>query len=502
MAITRAHPESWTTEYTFKIAASKRLLKFIQQGSQRGPSVFWGNISHLVEILPRKVWTPSSENGLAQGDLDPKSTKQILEAFRAGMANVDEPRQNLRVAWESYVDVAVWLCKKLPETDARNSVLNDHLLPVIREYVIQDNKVVGFAIPASGAPGICVKGLIDVAVNFGFAVLDTFYKDLSQDVLEAVRTSQPEQSSTFRTSQDQITAQGRRFFEVAEGLLDAPVEPQTGSVEDTLSHAVKPLIEQCTAILKSRVCKPYGAASVIKDAVETLTSARSPSLAGSIREIVLDFLNDQLDAVADSPSAEILISLLLKLRRDPAASEQVERIIESLLSREGFDVTKPAIQSIILHMEENDLQQYPKVKKSLFGQLKSVLSGNDGPWTSITAILRHQSPTSEIKEEMLSRMMDGLSLEGTARSSIHGFDTLLRDDNKLSVERILGPSNTSNLLSKLLVLEESPDGEISHDAHDLAERIQRNLEKAGLANKASLEIIRQQLSLVGEDALS
>ena len=464
--------------------------------------MFWGNISHLIELLPKEVWNSSSEGAPAQGDLDPQSTKQILEAFRAGIANVDEPRQNLRVAWESYVEVAVWLCKQLPEADARNSILNDHLLPLIREYVIQDNKVSGFTIPISGAVGICVKGLGDIAVNFGFFVLDTFWKDLSQDVLEAVRTSQPEQSSNFRTSQNQIAAQGRRFFGVAAGLLDVPVQARTGSVEGTLSHAVTSLIEQCTIILKNRVCKPYGAASVVKDAVETLTSTRSPSLAGSIRSIVLDFLNDQLDVIADSPSAEILISMLLNLRRDPAASEKVERIIESLLSRDEFDATKPAIQSIILHMEEPDLQQYPNVKKSLLGHLESVLGSSTGLWTSITAILRQQSATSEIKEEMLSRMMDGLSIDGTARSSIRGFDSLLQDNKNLSVEQIIGSSNTSSLLSKLLVLEESPNEETSHDARDLAEHIQTNLEKAGLATKASLEIIRQQLSLVGEEALS
>ena len=502
LEISRIHPESWTTGYTSKTPASKRILRFIERGSQRGPAVFWTNLAHLLETIPREVWNQGNEDPMASQELDTRNAKLILESYRTGISSAEEPRQNLRAAWESYMELSIWICEQLPEDDGKGMIIKEHVLPVIQQYLNQDSHSSGFAIPTPIASVICVGALSKIATKFGLKILEDFWKNSATDLLEAVKISQPEQSSTFKTSQDQVSVHGQRFFELATGFLDTVEESLSVSCEESVCLPIKVLVEQCINILNSRVGKPYGAASIIKDAIATLTPARSPKFGLNVRELLLSFLEDKIQDIADSPSAGILISLLLRLRVDPTVSEKANRIVERLLASDELDPTKPAIQSLVLNMAPDDLDNYPNVRQSLLHQLDNAIAGKESTWTTTTAILRHQPADSAIKEEFLSRMLSSLSIDTEAQNSIRGFENLLESDSKMSMEQTIGSVNTSNLLSKLLVLEEMPDETLSEAAHNLADRIRDNLKKAGLATKATLEIVRQQLSLTGEQALS
>ena len=501
LSIARANPGCWLTEQSGKTPVSKRLLRFLQKGSQRGPATFWENVSNLIQQVPQVIWNNQDPTGLDSSN-EPTSAyaKKVLTAYRSGINSSEEPRQNLTAAWKSYIELGLWFAQELPNVDEGKLVIKEQLFPLIQQYVLQGTTDPGWTIATPAAVSMCVQLLGDVARTLGVSPIETFWKGLGDDIITSLRTSRPEQSATFRSSQDEVVSCSKRFSELAARLLDEHLPGSVGpSLEKLIGSTEENLVKESISILDSRMGKPYGAAGLVTNTIALLNPGRLPSHSKYVQSLVLDFMDHKLISLINSPSAETLVQLLSRLRAD---SDRAESLVSRILSGRNVDLESPAAQALIPFLTEEDFKAHPEIRNDLLDKIDHALKGNLDIWHQIGILLHHLPAESPLKEDAVGKMLEGLSLDDESHNAMVGFKVLLSSDAKASAQHNIGSENVSNLLSRLLVLEELLDDDISQTARQLANQIREDLKKAGSATKSTIEIVRQQLLKTGEDALS
>lgn len=485
---TSARPQLWTDDYSGKSSSTKRLLQYMQKGSQGGTSSFWPNLHQLLQVIPVQT--------LANGDsqIGLLSAISLTEAFQEGLASRDEPRQNHAVAWTAYVDTGMWLVERLP-AEEKSKFLQGRLSPLLAQYVKPEPDQSMWSLPALSTKSITVDYIEALLAHGHAGEAERVWTELSDGLLEAVKLSSPEQSKDFKSSQDEVCSQAERLF-VLESLVLSRIagtdnEAQLLSIFDKTNS---PLLENCIQVLQTRNGKPYGAAAVVEGMVNNI-----PQIAQRSQALV-NFVKNDAPELLSSPSADRLIAIILACRSWDGFGESFGRIIEQVARSEPESSNAHAVQKLLSTLNFKEVDGKSVLGALIMRALDQACKGSSLHWSIVIAVLQNQSSHGELTDSILLSLIDVLSDEKKALETLHGLSQIA-NSVPTALRGFQSGSHGSKLTGKLHFLAESPSEEVA----DISESLIKTLKETVVGEtsaRSSIEILQQNFDLVNSESLS
>lgn len=466
LALTTTRPELWTSDYSGKTSAAKRLIQYLRKGSQRGPEIVWTNLPRLVRAIPRSALATDNS------DFTPESAAALAEALHTGVTSQDEPRPNLTAAWSCYVELTFWLQSLLPE-GARSTFVGEHISPLVVRYV--EGSKEGPGLPAASGPRLAADVLSRLRESDLQEILASLWSQLGAGLIERMKLSLPESSKDFKVSQDAIVAHANRLFKLKEATASQATTPVSAVTCDAFKSTDERLLESAIDLLINRNGKPYGCAAVLLDI----------ALQGKFEKNNADvqrFLDEHTKQLLQSPSAEYLVSLwracgrptsalLQPLAMSPASNEYGDRALLTLLGK--------AIPE--------DVDAAPEVASLLLTTTKVPV---------IAAFLGNSNLRgSQVIGQYVQRLLGTLSPETDATAQLESLKLLeqlvAHSDVKAT---LISNDRAGELLARLLFLTDSSSIEISDTASALLSKLKASQDKDSVGPSTTLNVIMDQLS--------
>lgn len=491
---TSARPQLWTEDYTGKTSSSKRLLQYIQKGSQGGSSSFWSNLSQLLRVVPLQTLANIFPETTTEDKIGLSGANTLMEAFHEGLNSRDEPRQNQAEGWRSYIDTGIWLANGLSEDD-RRSFIQGRLSPTLVQYVKADPGQSKWTLPAQLGQPICAEYVVTLA-NHGYEnELQLLWKELSDNLLESVRLSSPEQSKDFQSSQDTICAQAHRLFSLEAAVLTrisaTEYESRVSEAFETLNL---PLLDNCLQVLRSRNGKPYGAAAVVEESIRSV-----PQIARRSKEL-LGFVQDDAPELLFSPSADRVITIILSCRSWSGYGSSFEKVIERVIQLEPEQSNTLVLQRLLSTLDFKEIEDKSGLNLLIMRALDRACRGSVSHWPIIIALLQNPTSHGELTDSIFLSITDSLSTEDRVIGALNGLSQIATSV-PAAMKRFQSGSHGSKLAGKLLFLSESPEEEVG----DLAESLTNTLKETAVgetSNKSNIEILQYNFDHVNEESLS
>jgi hypothetical protein len=453
----------------------RRLRQFLKKGSQSGPRDYWARLTTLFRAIPSEI-LPSNAADAAE----------LLSALQGGIIKKDEPKYNHEAAFGAYLDIVALINARLPEED-KAKLLEEMVLPLITQYLQPSVDTSQWTVPAN-ATALLAKTL---GVDGMVAALAERWPTYAQHLVDAIKTSAPEQSKDYDKSQSGVGRHATRFAKLQEQALKiesfSPVEP-------VFAKASASVISEALEVLKNRNGKPFGAA----DAVGAILGRNNALISGSETQQQLEtFLRNDLPTLVSSPSATYLIELLYACSESPAFKAIWSTTLKAILTQpDSTDKTKtleamltsrrlPA--SFDLAVSDAELQEF--IKTNVRGSVEGLLE-----WDSFNRIL--QSPAKvlapETTDDILAYLTQSLAISENAPYSLQGLRQIVRS-NPSMLREFVTTSQGSKLLQGLLLASESPNDEVAQSAAAVNASIQTLLSSGSDTKQSIFELIHQGL---------
>ncbi len=485
----------WTDAYTAKRPAFTRLQQLLKRGSQGGPPEYWSNISKVLEQLPQK---------LLPNDLS--AAKELLENMRAGVLRRDEPKGNATAAWNAYAITASQLLSLFPSEGDQAKLLDKAVLPLFEGYLRPNTEHSAWSVGPQGL-AICVntfQKLYCVRTGGVQQILLQEWRRLAECVVEDIKLSLPEQSQHFAKSQDDLSAEGKKWFSLGASILKDNTDDSINSIFAKISSRV---LDSAVDILISRNGKPYGAAATIEAALRLQSTLVIE--ANDHNNAVSRFVVNELPTLVLSPSSQYLLAILYEYRDREEFDPAWNTTVKTLLSAQDSPAKSEALRKLFTFSGTNhhiDDQLKTDLAASTVENLHQAMAGNLEKWTMVAQAL---SPSTTVlspgtTDDILSEIINALSLEGKASSALHGLDLLAKEHGP-HVKTLLSPNHGSKLLSSLLFLTESPDdgvAEMASSVNASFESILSDNRKENVVNKALLAVINKGIDEAGSNSIS
>lgn len=473
--LTTDHPTVWTEHYKSKTSVDRRLRQFLKKGSQAGPRDYWARLPILLRAIPSEV-LPSNAADAAE----------VLSALQSGIIKKDEPKYYHEAAYSAYLDILSLINGRLPDED-KTKLLEEMALPLITQYLQPSVETSQWAIP-SNATLLLNKAL---GIDGMAAMLTERWPACAKQLVDAIRTSQPEQSKDYDKSQTSVGQHANRFATLQEQALNIPT---FAPVQSVFAQASASVVEESLDVLKNRNGKPYGAAA----AIAAILGRNNTLIESTQTQQQLEtFLQDELPALVGSPSSTYLIDLLyastssptfhevwsstlkatLKLPESPAKTKTLEALLTSSRIPNTFD----------LAASDAELQSFIKdsVRESVQGSLE---------WDTFNRVL--QSPARiiapETSADILAQLTQSLTISEQAPHSLQGLRHITRSNPSI-LREFVSTSSGSELLQGLLLASESPNDEVAQGAAAVNASIQTMLSSGSETKKSMYELIHQGL---------
>jgi E3 ubiquitin-protein ligase listerin len=479
LILTSSHPSIWTTDYTAKTAASKRLSQYLRKGSQRGPFDYWTDIKLLLPKIPISAWsTVSGDDTVAL-----QAAQDLLESLKAGVNSSEEPRPNLQAAWSTYVDIAFWLVDLL-EVQAESSLLEASVLPLVTQHIALDPQNNEWTVPVSFGASIASSVLTRTLSRGMHSLFDKIWTTLCQVLIDAMRLSLPESSKDFAQSQDGVIAQSERLARVKSLVLEARQlpSPEKDHALEVIQRSDVVLIRAAIDLLKNRNGKPYGAAAVLE---ATAVSTNSPPA------LLTEFLHSDALELLSSPSAGYMVSLSLHTGQD------LSQIIRRLTTNPNTPNSSQALTRFLKSMTEADISQHPELESYILDQIPSKLEHESVRSMIGGVFFNADLEFSGLRKNCSQKLLDQLSPTTDAalqRSLLRFFIGLFENSKNVVLSDDLG----SLLLTKLLILSESDEDEVSELASSLSTKLKKGSVGKHPAVAPSGLLVSEQLSGKGD----
>ncbi|KAL4909631.1 hypothetical protein BDW74DRAFT_186161 [Aspergillus multicolor] len=491
--VTSARPQIWTDDYSGKTSSSRRLLQYIRKGSQGSPGLFWSNIYQLLQLVPIQTLAKLDPNFLSDDNIGLSSASALMEAIHEGLSSREEPAQNRTLGWKIYVETAMWLAQGLSDPDTIK-LLHEELSPLIVQYVKPEPEASRWSLPTQSSETICTEYLTAL-FSFGYeSAFNDLWTKLSEDVLEAVRLSSPEQSKDFKSSQDAVCAQAGRLFSLETSLLsrlaDQELEPKALHTLESLNLK---LLNNCLEVLRSRNGKPYGAAAVVEEVVR-----RVPQIGQHSQEL-LDFIQKDAPELLFSHSGDHLISIILLCRTWPGFSSSFDELVKRVAQLENVMTNASAVQKLLSCLDLNEVDK-EIIGPLIIRALELACNGSQLHWSVVISALQNPTSQGELEDSIFLSLLDNLSVENETAHTLQGLVHIVSSVPS-AAKRFQTGTQGSKLTGKLLFLTESPSEDIASLAHSLIDQ----MKKSGVgetSTKASLEILQENLAHVNEESLS
>ncbi|GKZ19947.1 hypothetical protein AbraCBS73388_005061 [Aspergillus brasiliensis] len=491
---TSARPQLWTEDYSGKSSPSKRLLQYIQKGSQSGLSSFWPNLCQLLQTIPFETLAKIDSQSTSDTTLRLSSAVVLTESFQEGLTSRDEPRQNRAVGWKAYIDTSMWLAHRLVEDD-RVRFLQERLAPLVMQHVNPEQDRPQWTLPGPAAESICTDCLVAVTAKGYKAVIEQLWTKMSDDLLEAVKLSSPEQSKDFKSSQDAVCVQAERLLAL-EALLISRLHDtahETGIVE-VFKNTGLTLLDNCLEVLRSRNGKPYGAAAVVEEIVRKV-----PQIAQGSQSL-LSFVQEDAPELLASPSADRLVSIIMSCRSWEGFGPSFERVVERVAQSVPESSNVHAVQKLLSTLDFQEVGDKSGLVSLVMRALDQACKGSDLHWSIVVAVLQNHTSHGQLTDSIFLSIVDALSEESKVFDTLHGLSRI-SSSVPSAVRNFQSGGQGSKLPGKLLFLTESSDEEVASLAESLSKTLKESVVSETSA-KSSFEILQHQFKDVNEMSLS
>tara|TARA_R110002003_G_scaffold391_15_gene19527 strand:- start:14357 stop:17701 length:3345 start_codon:yes stop_codon:yes gene_type:complete len=432
------------------------------------------------------------------GDVLPKNAAdaaELLSALHGGIVRKDEPKYNQEAAYSAYLDIAALINSRLTDED-QSKLLEELVLPILGHYLRPSVDTSQWTIP-SNATRLLSKALrID---GMAAAVGARWLQD-AQKLVDAIKTSAPEQSKDYETSQLAVAQQASRFATIQEQALKieafAPVQP-------VFMEASSTVVSEALNVVKNRNGKPYGAAAT----VAAILSRNSTLILGGPTQQFLDaFLRDDLPGLISSPSSAYLIEVLYAQHERPVFPDTWRASLSSALKEPESPANSKALAALLTSPRiptEFDLAtQDVELQKFIMNSVRESVEGSN-EWDSFNRILQSQAKilAPETTDDILSYMTQSLTISQRAPHSLHGLRQIVRSNPSL-LKGFVATSEGPKLLQSLLLASESANDEVAQGALAVNASIQTMLAAGSDTKKSMLELIHQGLREANQASVS
>lgn len=494
LEVTAARPQLWTEDYSGKTTSSKRLLQYIQKGSQGGVGSFWTNLRRLLQIVPAEVLVKTDPQSSTDGMIGLSSATLVTEAFQLGLNSREEPRQNQAVGWKSYIETGIWLASSVPESD-KDTFLRTRLSPLVTQHVRAEQDAPQWVLPNQNAVALCTEYSVALAKTHYDSELQRLWTDLADGLLESVKLSAPEQSKEFRSSQDAVCAQAGRLFALEASVLASVADTEAkASVSSVFDKTNLPLLDNCLQVLRSRNGKPYGAAAVVEEMVRN-----AADIAQQSRELA-DFVQNDAPDLLSSPSADRLISVILSCRSWEGFDSSFEKVVERVAEAEPEQSNTHAVQKLLSTLDFKEVHDKTGLDSLIKRALDQACRGSRFHWPIVIAALQNQTSHGELTDSIFLFIVDSLSEPTKVFDALYGLSQIAKSVPD-ALSKFQAGAHGSKLAGKLLFLAETSDEEVT----SLAESLLAKFKEIGVGEtsaKSSFEILQYNFDHVNEESLS
>lgn len=482
--LTLAYPAVWTDHYKSKTPVDRRLRQFLKKGSQLGPRDFWVRLAQLFKAIPSQALPDNAADAA-----------QLLAALHGGIVRKDEPKSNHEAAFQAYLDIVALVSNRLSEEEERSKLLVEMVLPIITQYLRPTVDTSQWTLPSNAAGGVLSKA---IAMPTMAAILQEKWPQFTTQLIDDIKTSAPEQSKDYQTSQTSVLQHATRFANLQEQVIkvDASSEP-------VYSQASSSVVSGALEVVKNRNGKPYGAAG----AIAALLHRNKSLVSASQSEQQLErFVQDDLPALILSPSSTYLVDILYSFSDSPFFKSAWSAALKAVLKETDSPVKTKALEAILtspripssfdLATSDPELQNYVKssVQEAVQGSLE---------WDSFNRILQSQANilSTETIDEILTYMTQSLSISQHASYSLQGLRQIVKSNPSMLREFLAAPQG-SKLLQALLLASESPNDEISQSASAVNASIQTILSAGSDTKQSIFDLIQQGLQEANKTSVS
>lgn len=494
LEVTAARPQLWTEDYSGKTTSSKRLLQYIQKGSQGGVGSFWTNLRQLLQIIPEEVLVKTDPQASTDSIVGLSSATLLMEAFQLGLNSREEPRQNQAVGWKSYIETGIWLASSLPESD-RDTFLRTRLSPLVIQHVRAEQDAPQWALPNQNAVALCTEYSVSLAKSHYESELQRLWTDLANGLLESVKLSAPEQSKEFRSSQDAVCAQAGRLFALEASLLASIADTEAkASVSSVLDKTNLPLLDNCLQVLRSRNGKPYGAAAVVEEMVRNAADIAQHS------QELADFVQNDAPDLLSSPSADRLISVILSCRSWEGFGSSFEKVVERVAESEPEQSNTHAVQKLLSTLDFKEVHDKAGLDSLIKRALDQACKGSRFHWPIVIAALQNPTSHGELTDLIFLFIVDSLSEPPKVFEALYGLSQIAKSVPD-ALSKFQAGAHGSKLAGKLLFLAETSDEEVTSFAESLLTKF-KEIGVGETSAKSSFEILQNNFDHVNEESLS
>lgn len=418
--------------------------------------------------------------------------KALMNDLLTGLTSRDEPRHNLKTGWAAYYDVGMWLLTVIPETE-RNELITEYLTKIFDPYVNGSDDY-QWILPPSIASATCTLAFLRLTNNGYEKVLKEVWESVTQNLLQAVKLSLPEQSKDFRSSQDGVCTKATRYFKLeAEIIYNLPTENQVISV--SFKETTLLLLRGSLQLLQVRNGKPYGAAAVVEEAIRHV-----PEFIKDIDDVV-NALKDVIPQLLPTPSADRIMSVVLMCSDWEGFESVFDASIETMTDVTMQGSSGLALQTLLSTVDFQKVKESSHFVSIVLSSVEKAIGGNPSQWSFVFSVIENNTVPNEMIDKIVMVLVHGLSSDDdTVLATLSGLSGL-EGQKPEALERLRNGKEGSRLVARLLYLTESPNEEISYKATYL-EKMMRATVSADITSASTREILKQELQKVGPQSLS
>ncbi len=494
--LTSETPEIWSCldKLSTKKSPCQRLCEFFRKGSQAGPPEYWDEVANLIKQLPLDV-VMTSTGDRSEND---KAMCPVLEALHAGLASSDEPRANQLAAWNAYLDVASHVLLSFSSQNSRDDIAKHSLVPIVRQYIKPSSDEAQWSVGCLKNEDVCVKATHQV-FSASPAILQETWTQLSHRIMEDIRRPTPDPSKDNSDTGELICASIIRWYSLQTAVFKCS---ESSHLKTLVSNAVVSELHEALQTLRESSGENYSAAIVLENAMKMPPQISRRD--DNVMKDIANFAQHHVPRLLLSPSAPHLIDVLTLL----SDVLEVNPICETglLVLRNGPESAPKslALQSFVRSSFLAQADEVGVLQNVVKENLELAIHGNESRWELVLAALGNPSAPKSLIDDLFARMTTSLSIEEERLASLHGLDLVLNRKGQ-TVKALVGFSAGSRLLSKLLLLAESPDDGLSGTARDISLAFESSIsteKDASYAVKLMVEIISEGLDTAGPESLS
>lgn len=487
-ALTSDAPDLWYHAGTQLSSALSKYADLVKCGSQGASGQYWTNLTNILQSMPIECLPQKAAEA-----------KKVLSALRTGITRKDEPRSSATEAWNCYDAVLGRLLLSLP-TEEQDEVLTDMAFTIVSQYLQPSSEHTSWTITAR-QPVVHVSSVFALPRMLDIAA--TTYPPLADKLIEDIRTSAPEQSKDFDTSQSSVLQAGARWFELQKGIMSTTgSEPFHAILRSTSSRIVSASIDT----LKAREGKPYSAAGIIETGIRQV---KSLLISGPENlEVLEPFIQDDLPALMLSRSSSYLVSILFSLQDHPLFLDAFSKALDVVLTGTDSMVKEQVLRSLLtapnippsaigIASNNNQLQEF------FSGLIEQAMSG-EVKWKTVAAYLTTSKPalSSSNVDATLADLTSRLTLDTEAADALSGLETVAEANSSL-LEAFSKTENGSALINNLLSLLESNDDSLANRSTALNTKLSTGSARGqGPSVTTSQSVIVGGLSEAGPNSLA